>query len=943
MMTPRTYVAVDVETTGLDARRDAIIEVAAITFQGNDIVNEFSSLVNPLRDIPPFISEMTGITASMVADAPAMSTLRPRLKTQLAEHILIGHNVDFDLGFLNEAWLAQGNHRLDTLILASILVPEARRFSLGELARFLDFPSADGRYHRARRDAEQTIELFLALRERALHLSLAQLEEIVHAGRSLGWPETLFFEDALAERARRAFEGKELSLRGQLSQLFNPPSLKGRTLVPAEKPQALDVEMLAGMVEPGGHFSQFFPDFEYRPQQVEMLAGVADAFNQGDHVLVEAGTGTGKSVGYLLPAAFWATQNDRRVIVSTNTINLQDQLIQKDIPLLQQILPIELRAAIRKGRSNYLCTRLFQQLRRTGPSNADEMALYARILLWLGNTETGDMAEINLRSPGERLAWSKLNGENQVCKSDDCAREGCPLHIARRRAELAHLVIVNHSLLLADVATGGMVLPEYKDLIIDEAHHLEAAVTDALSFRGDKRGIETILEEVLRPRAGLVANAQQRVAAVAPAEVGRSLDEYADRMRREAQIATDQLEEFFALLSDFLKTQIQGRSQFTEQVRLIQAVRVQPGYSIVEESWANLSKSLKLLAEGFVKMGAAVQDIGKAYDLEDGEDLEAALKSTGSDLIEMRMNLDATVLKPNKDFIYWAELASGTGWERLSLHAAPLHVGPLVEEHIFNAKETVVLTSATMRTAAPSDRGATFTYLRNRIHAHDANELAVGSPFDYKNSTLLYLVTDIPEPNQPGYQRALEEAIVEVAVALGGRTMVLFTANSHLSQTAQAIEKTLARHEISTLAQTSGSSRLQLLDEFKQEESRSVLLGTRSFWEGVDVPGNALQALLIARLPFDVPSDPIFAARSETFDSPFFEYSVPEAVLRFRQGFGRLIRRQSDEGIVAILDKRVLTKRYGQLFLEALPECTVLRQRKDRLGELTLRWLNRAR
>lgn len=941
--TPRTYVAVDVETTGLDPRRDAIIEVAAVTFQGNDILNEFSSLVNPLRDIPTFITDMTGITSAMVSDAPTMSALRPRLKTQLGDHILIGHNIEFDLGFLQEAWLGAGNHRLDTLTLASILVPEARRLSLGELARFLNFPSADGHYHRARHDAEQTIELFLALRERALQLSLAQLDEIVQAGRSLGWPETIFFEDALAERARHAFEEGEMRLRGQLSPLYKPPTIKGRSLVPAEEPTVLDVEMLARMIEPGGHFSQLFPAFEYRPQQVEMLAGVAEAFNQGDHVLVEAGTGTGKSVGYLLPAVFWATQNDRRVVISTNTINLQDQLIQKDIPTLQQILPMEFRAAVRKGRGNYLCTRLFQQMRRTGPGNADEMALYARILLWLGQTETGDVAEISLRSPGERLAWSKLNGENDVCKADDCAQENCPLHIARRRAEQAHLIVVNHALLLADVATGGMVLPEYSDLIIDEAHHLEAAVTDALSFRADKRGIETILEEVLRPRAGMVANAQQRVAAAAPAEIGRSVDEYADRMRREAQIANDRLEEFFALLSDFLKNQIKGRSQFTEQVRLIQAVRVQPGYSLVEETWVDLSRSLKLLAEGFIKLSSSIHDIGAAYDLEDGDDLAAALQSTGSTLNEIRQNLDATLLRPSADYIYWAELASGSTWERVSLHAAPLHIGPLVAQHIWEAKETVVLTSATMRTAAPGGRGPTFTYLRNRLQANEASELAVGSPFDYKNSTLLYLVTDIPEPNQPGYQKALEEAIIEVAVALGGRTMVLFTANNHLSQTAQAIEKPLARHEISTLAQTSGSSRLQLLDEFKQVDSRSVLLGTRSFWEGVDVPGVALQALLIARLPFDVPSDPIFAARSETFDSPFFEYSVPEAVLRFRQGFGRLIRRQSDEGIVAILDKRVLTKRYGQLFIDALPECTVLRQRKDRLGELTLRWLNRER
>jgi DNA polymerase-3 subunit epsilon/ATP-dependent DNA helicase DinG len=223
----------------------------------------------------------------------------------------------------------------------------------------------------------------------------------------------------------------------------------------------------------------------------------------------------------------------------------------------------------------------------------------------------------------------------------------------------------------------------------------------------------------------------------------------------------------------------------------------------------------------------------------------------------------------------------------------------------------------------------------------DANELAVGSPFDYENSTLLYLVTDIPEPNKPGYQRYVEEAVVEVATALGGRTMVLFTAYGQLRQTLRAVEGPLSEAGITTLAQGEGASRQQLLTQFKREGSRVVLLGTRSFWEGVDIPGTALQALLIARLPFDVPSDPIFAARSEMFENSFFAYSVPEAVLRFRQGFGRLIRRQSDEGVVVILDKRVLTRRYGQMFLDSLPQCTVIRQRSGRLGELVLRWLNR--
>ena len=375
----------------------------------------------------------------------------------------------FDVAFLNEERLGIGNHRLDTITLASILMPEAGRYSLDALARFLDLPNAaTGQDHRALADAEWTVELFLALRERAQALEMGQLEEIIRAGRQIGWPETLFFEEILAVKAREAFTGEGGKRGKQLERLFKPAKPDGRALSPAEKPTPLDVEAIADMLRPGGNFSRSFDGFEFRPQQVEMLEAVAEAFNEGIHMLVEAGTGTGKSIGYLLPAAFWADQNGRRVVISTNTINLQDQLIHKDIPALQKTLPFTLRAAVRKGRSNYLCTRLFQQLRHRGPSSSDEMTLYARILLWLPATQTADVAELPLRTPGERLIWSRINGENAACTSEHCASEGCPLHLAKRRAEQAHLVIVNHALLLADVASQNQVLPEFTELIVDE-------------------------------------------------------------------------------------------------------------------------------------------------------------------------------------------------------------------------------------------------------------------------------------------------------------------------------------------------------------------------------------------------------------------------------------------------------------------------------------------
>lgn len=938
---PNTYVAIDIETTGLNPGRDAIIEVAAITFRENTILDEFTSLVYPAQEIPPFITQLTGITQAMVQDAPTMFNVRAKLRPLLGDHILVGHNVGFDLSFLREERLGVGNPRIDTVPLATILVPEAGHYNLEHLVHVLNLPNPHGEQaHRALDDAEQTVELFLALRERALQLSLSQLDELVRAGQRLSWPETIFFEEVLAARAKRAFEGKELRHQGRLPRLYNPPKLNGRIPVPSEKPRELDIEMVASMIRDGGNFSRLFPSFEYRPQQEEMLAAVAESFNYGAHVFVEAGTGTGKSIAYLIPAAFWANENGRRVVISTNTINLQDQLIHKDIPELQKALPFELRAAVRKGRSNYLCTRLFQQMRHTGPSNDDEMVLYARILLWLPHTENGDVAELVIRTPGERLAWSRLNAES-ACTGDQCAMENCPLHYTKQKAELAHIVIVNHSLLLSDIAQNNHILPQFYDLIVDEAHHLEAAVTDGLSFRADKRFMEAILDEITKPRSGLLNDLQTRAHASLPPELSGRFDDIINQMRREGEDAAMRLEEFFTTLSFFLSEFKGQASQFATQIRLTQATRTQPGYNEVELSWDNLNNHLKMLANGFQKLAIGMTEIGEHYEIEDGEDLRVALANNGRSLEETRANIDGLIMNPAYEMIYWAELFR----DRISLHAAPLHIGPLVEENIFKKLETVVLTSATMRTADPTNEDVepTFDYIRDRLHAHEVNDFAVGSPFDYENQTLLYLVTDIPEPNQPGYQRYVENAIIDVAVALGGRTMVLFTAYSQLSQTAQAIEGVLADAGIATLAQTPGGSRQQLIDQFKQPDARAVLLGTRSFWEGVDVPGEALQAVLITKLPFDVPSDPIFAARSETFDNPFFQYSIPETILRFRQGFGRLNRRTTDEGVVAVLDKRVLTKRYGQLFLDSLPPCTVLRQRSDRLGELTLRWLNRQR
>lgn len=938
-----TYVIVDLETTGLDARRNSILEFAGLVLEDGEVIDEFETLLRPQDKVSAEITEITGITPEMVEDAPSLFAVRARIRRLLGDHPLVGHNVSFDAGFLHQDNIGLTNPPIDTLTLATILLPGLPRYNLEFLAIHLNLPLPEGgQDHRAMSDALLTAELLMILRERALKLDMAVLSEIVEAGTRVSWPEAIFFEEALKLKAKTAFSGNggRAPRRGKrLNELFKPGVPDGRPPVEKEDMELIPGELIFDMFGPEGNFSRTFPNFEYRDQQIDMVAAIVDAFNSGRHLMVEAGTGTGKSVGYLLPAAFWAVQNGRRVVVSTNTINLQDQLVEKDIPALKQVLPFEFRAAIRKGRSNYVCTRLFQQLRHRGVTGASEMPLYARLLVWLPHTDSGDVAEISLRSFDERMMWSRLSADNDVCKQDNCVENRCPRYIAQKRAEHAHIVIVNHALLLSDLANENHILPPFKDLIIDEAHHLEPAVTDGLSFEADRRFLERVVEDIIRGRGGLLTELTGKTNIIPPGQRA-ALDKAVDSIRRNAELARTRIEEFFTTLSFFLSDRQSGNRRFAEQIRLTSDVRYQPAWDEVQIAWDDLNKPLHQVTKNLKKVEEGVADLAEHFEIEDSDLLIQLIASSYKGVDETRTNIDNIVSNPDEGFIYWVELMR----DRISLHAAPLHVGPLVEEYIFHEKETVVLTSATMRTAPlMGDEEPNFEYMKARLHAQETDELAVGSPFDYPANSLLYLVSDMPEPNQPGYQRYVEQAILDTAVTLEGRTMALFTSYRQLKQTADALKGPLAKEGIALLAQTQGGSRQQLTELFRDAGTKTVLLGTRSFWEGVDVPGMELSAVVLVKIPFDVPSDPVFAARSETFENSFFQYSIPEAILRWRQGFGRLIRRKDDEGVVLVLDKRVISKRYGQAFIDSLPESTTIRQPAGRIPELLVRWFNRVR
>ncbi|NSW51666.1 MAG: DEAD/DEAH box helicase family protein [Anaerolineae bacterium] len=930
-----SIVAIDLETTGLDPARDAIIEIGAVRFNGNRIEDEWSTLINPNRPIPPEITQLTGITNSMVKNAPVLDGVIQELEDFIGDSPLVGHNVSFDLAFLQNQGIAGHNIAIDTYELASFLLPTASRYNLGALCLQMGVILQDA--HRALDDARATGHLYQRLFELAGELPLNLIAMFVRLGEPFGWGALWPLQQLLKTQQYGPIAGQLFDFRfGPMFEADDDSLIQ--PLEPNDNLIPLDMDAVVSILDYGGPFSRYFPNYENRPEQVKMLEAVTEALSTGQHLMVEAGTGTGKSFAYLIPASLWAMQNNTRVVISTNTINLQDQLIKKDIPDLRSALNLDLRATVLKGRGNYLCPRRLEIMSRSHPpENVTEMRVFAKVMVWLYEKGSGDKSQINLNGPYEQVVWSRLSADFEGCDFDNCPRilnnTSCPYHQAHQAALSAHILIVNHALLLADIATGNRVLPPFSYIIADEAHHIEDASTNALSYRISEQEFGMQLRELGGKRSGILNRVLATTVPYLSPQDYAYLDQSVNRCADLSFRLEQDIKNLFACMDEFLNEAREGRplGVYSQQVRIIPATRTMPGWTEVEITWEQCNETLTLLINLLDEIHRTMSNLKKAYE----EDLVDVISSLGfalTNLLEVQKNMDGMLMSPSEDFIYWAEL--DPRGNRLSLQMAPLHVGPLMEEFIWHKKDSVILTSATLTA------NGEFDYLRNRLYAADAEELTLGSPFDYENAALLYIANDIPEPHQElPYLKSIAQTIVDTAKAIGGNMLVLFTSYAQLKKVSKAITPVLADKNIQVFTQGEGASANSLVETFRTTKN-AVLLGTRSFWEGVDIPGNDLTCVVITKLPFDVPSDPIIAARSETFESPFFEYSLPEAILKFRQGFGRLIRTQTDRGIVIVLDRRVLTKSYGRAFLDSLPPCQRKVSSLRDIPKTAARWLN---
>jgi DNA polymerase-3 subunit epsilon/ATP-dependent DNA helicase DinG len=957
----RTFVAIDVETTGLEAGIDEIIEVAAVKFRGDEVLESFNHLVKPRHSLPLKITRLTGISENALAEAPRFSDVAPDLVRFVKSYPLVGHSIGFDVRMLQAQGMRFTQPAYDTFDLATLLMPQAPAYRLGTLAAALGITHDEA--HRALSDADVTRQVFLHLLRRIEELDLQELSEISRLTARMNWPLRELFGEIERAKAKTVFldEGRRTKDEGQtvgegvLSSFVRGASSSGPIpLKPTGNADPIDVDTVRRFFAPDGALGRAFEGYEQRPQQIEMAEAVAQAFNNGDSLIVEAGTGTGKGLAYLVPAAIYAAQRGERVVVSTNTINLQDQLFFKDIPDLQRIMAetsegvkgrkgegVRLTpssppftAALLKGRGNYLCLRRYKALRGDGRLQDEEVRTLLKVQLWLPTTETGDKAELLLMDK-ENTAWGRINVTPETCIGPRCPEfNECFFFRARREAEAAHLVVVNHALMLADLASESMVLPPYDHIIIDEAHNLEDVATDQFGFEVDQNGLLQFFDDLFQSGG---ANITGGLAAELPKHFRESAASQGDLDKANAIAGAigpavvrgrASVYDCFNRLTAFV-TQEAEVSSYDPRLRLTPGVRHNPAWAEVEQAWDNLSLHLTAVGDGLGKLEALLVDL-KDAELLDYDALLLRVQSLKRYATEVRINIGFIISGGNEDLITW--LTHDRMRDTLTLSAAPLSVAELLRATLFEQKATTVLASATLAV------GEDFGYVEERIGLNEPEERLLDSPFDYKKQALVYIPQDIPEPNQKGYQQAIEEALIALCTATGGRALVLFTANSALRQTYKAIQEPLEAQEIAVLGQGIDGSRRALLERFK-EFPRTVLLGTTSFWEGVDVVGDALSVLVIAKLPFSVPTDPIFAARSERFDDPFSEFSVPQSILRFKQGFGRLIRSTEDRGVVAVLDKRLLTKKYGQRFLDSLPHTLVRTGPVKQLPLLAARFL----
>ena len=680
-----------------------------------------------------------------------------------------------------------------------------------------------------------------------------------------------------------------------------------------------------------------FSSYEKRLGQFQMMDGVYEAFKTGKHTLIEAGTGVGKSLAYLLPVAYFAKQNKLRVVVSTHTIQLQEQIIQNEIPLLAKILPFEIKTVLLKGRNHYISLEKFSLSLLEENDNYDTTLTKMQILVWLTETNTGDRDELNLSSGGN-IFWNRIKNEQSIFAMNKVWQEKDFYLRAKNEAQNADIIITNHSLLLSSLSAEKSFLPDFDYAIIDEGHHFEKVASQYFGRSLDYLSTRLLLGQFGQYEQHLLYYELELIM-----EKLRAKKEDSTVTEKVNQLAADlsyEMDEFFKLTALYAKANsVERRGLNRAKVRFSRDMGGKEKNALVHsaERFAFLLKDLQ--NEVTARLDFVKKSNDSLSSRQKGK-LEEII-SFRNDLEELRNTVHDCFINESND-VKWIEIDFRSQQNVTTFYAQPAFVAASLKERFFTIKKGIVLTSATLTV------NHSFDYMLNEIGLDKDTTLAMSitSPFDYKNQVQLLIPEDLPEVNATSlddYVIAITEHIITIAEATKGRMLILFTAHDMLKKTYELIKESGFLNDYAMIAQgiTSGS-RSRLTRNF-QRYDKAILLGTSSFWEGVDIPGEDLSCLVIVRLPFSPPDEPLSEAKCQVIKqkggNAFMEYSLPEAVLRFKQGFGRLIRTEKDRGIMMVFDKRIITTKYGKAFLQSIPPVPMKKGNIDELVEIIYKWL----
>jgi len=888
-MTVPDFVALDVETTGLDFKHDRVIEVGAVRFVNGKPEAEFSTFVNAGVPIPDHITRLTHITDDDIRPAPRFGDIAIQLLEFIGTLPLCGHQTDFDLTFINEEFKRAGFPEaspqiIDTALLSRILLQHVGRYSLKHACDALSVTLDNA--HRALHDAKASGELAVRLIPKLCELPLA-VRQALAAFAPGSMFKTLAIKSLFGARyGVNLAEGEPLP--EDLQRVGAPEEI-----VPIDTSEIKSVfsdEEATGRVIKG---------FRVRGAQQEMALSVTRALNDRGILVAEAGTGTGKSLAYLVPAAFHALKNNCRVIVSTHTRNLQDQLITKDLPGVAALCGGKLRYSKLKGRGNYLCRNRFYKMLRGEIGNFSQRERNAALplIVWSQYTESGDVEEQTFFSPKWFFkVWNLISADSLECSGRRCPYfTACFLQKARRLAQSSHIVVINHALFYSDVCSEASFLGAAGSIIFDEAHHLESSGHQHLRTELDTNRVTAFIDR-LQNALHIAPNFKAFVNA----------DEFEKEMKRHLK--------HIRKCSQDMMSEVDNWASFT-----VPGTVAEYQITVNEDSFDRmLSPAVFDIALGglqdtfheFRQIISGVRERDKVDELRD--EIQACAEQTS----QMRADLQYLTAAKTEDHVFWVEGNHEKKWAKLC--GVPLDISELLAQIWERCGGGIVFTSATLAAQGSME------YVSRAIgldrFADRTESVVLPSPYG-ANQTLFCAFRNCPEPDAPEFAAFAAEAIAAIHAKLGKNVLALFTSNAMLNNVYTQLK---ARPEVdrnNLLAQGYAGNRNAMLEQFKAQ-SAMILLGTDSFWEGVDAPGEACEAVVIPRLPFPVPTHPLTMAlgkrMEERYGSAFFSYSVPEAVIKFRQGIGRLIRSVDDRGALVVLDNRILTKGYGKQFSKAV-------------------------